>query len=446
MNNPRHSIRSPLILLLAVLAFGVSIEANANGATISTNPWLVDQIDATLTLPTDEKAKAELQSVKAAQKSVTAAQESNVRYWAPGSANYRWNQILLNHYAKGPPSPGKGRGVALLNVAIYDAITHARTAKNQFTRERPTGVVAMMTTDTDSSFPSSYAAASAAASEILKYLLPDEAAQFNDAAELSYQARVLAGANYPSDIEAGKLIGLKVAEKVVEFANSDGFDSKFTGERPTGPGTLQGELFVYPMAGNWKTLAVKNVEDYLPPAPPAYDSEEMAKELKVLREIDRNVPNSIKAWTGHSTYGAYQAWYERLAISVFENNLDSLSAAHMYATVAAANYDAIIACFKAKYEYWQIRPEQLDPELNNLFPSPPHPSYPSAHSCSSTSYAEAASHFFPERAEEFKAIGEAGGNSRLIAGIHYPSDDTAGDAVGKGVTAEVLQWAEALLQ
>lgn len=446
MKKPAKSKRRWFNVLLTLVVVGISTKVAANEVPIGASPWLTDQIDVSLTLPTDEETTAEIQSIQTAQETITAEQKSNVRYWSPGSANYRWNQILLSHYAKGPPSPRKGRGVALLNVAIYDAIVHAHKAKNQFTRDRPVGVVSMITPDTDSSFPSSFAAASTAASEVLKYLLPDEASQFDKAAELSYQARVLAGVNHPSDIEAGRLIGLKVANKVIEFANSDGSDSKFVGERPTGPGTLQGDLFVYPTAGDWKTLAVKNVEDHLPPAPPAHDSEEMAKELKVLHEIDRNVPNSIKAWSGHSTYGAYQAWYERMATSVFENNLDLLSAAHMYATVAAANHDAIIACFNAKYEYWQIRPEQLDPQLNNLFPSPPHPSYPSAHSCSSSSYADALSHFFPERTKEFQAIGEAGGDSRLIAGIHYPSDDKAGDAVGRGVTAEVLQWAEALQQ
>jgi len=43
------------------------------------------------------------------------------------------------------------------------------------------------------------------------------------------------------------------------------------------------------------------------------------------------------------------------------------------------------------------------------------------------------------------AAAEAGGQSRLNAGIHYPSDDTAGDMIGQQVAEEGLSFSMTLL-
>ena len=104
----------------------------------------------------------------------------------------------------------------------------------------------------------------------------------------------------------------------------------------------------------------------------------------------------------------------------------------------------VIACFAAKYTYWMIRPAQLDDTVPTLFPNPPHPSYPAAHSCSGTSYAVAIGHFFPTHAEAARKAADAAGYSRLIAGIHYPADKRAGDTLGKAVAETVIEHAVTL--
>jgi len=239
-----------------------------------------------------------------------------------------------------------------------------------------------------------------------------------------------------------------VAKQIIAYANADNSEVKWAGERPMGPGKYKGEKFVYPMVGSWKPIVISSIDDYLPEAPPAHDSDKMAGELEELREIERTVPASITAWSQHSTYQAIQWWYEQIATSVFEHRLhnEPLKTAHAYATIAVANSDAIIACFRAKYTWWQIRPAQLDPSLSTLFPSPPHPSYPSAHSCNGGSMAGAITHYFPERAVELSDAAHAGGYSRLIAGIHYPSDHKAGSQLGKAVAASVVEFADQLVE
>lgn len=404
---------------------------------------------ASISVPAPPGAEAtadEVTLIKAKQAELSAQERDSIAYWSPGAPNYRWNQLLLDIYAKGPPSPFKSRGLALLNVAIYDAVAIATNSKSDFNRVRPLGVDVLTPMPQSSSYPSTRAAAASAAAGVLAYLFPDDAASFTQAAEQASQSRVIAGINFPSDIKAGKEIGAAVARELVEYAKKDKSDMKWSGERPTGPDKLKGDVFVYPAAGQWATWAIQSADDYLPPPPHDIDSVEMQKELNELKNIERNVPVSIAGWLNHSTERAYRWWYDKLATAVFESGaeMDSPSAALAYATVAAANHDAIIACFNAKYTYWMIRPAQLDNTVPTLFPNPPHPSYPAAHSCSPTSFAVAIGHFFPAHSESLLKAAHVAGYSRIIAGIHYPNDKRAGEQIGTDVTLDVISFAEKL--
>ena len=77
-----------------------------------------------------------------------------------------------------------------------------------------------------------------------------------------------------------------------------------------------------------------------------------------------------------------------------------------------------------------MRPFQLDPNFKPLFNTPNHPGYPSAHSCLSGSAAEILGYLFPRDAQALNALSSAAGDSRVWAGIHFPSDVTAGLALG----------------
>jgi membrane-associated phospholipid phosphatase len=106
--------------------------------------------------------------------------------------------------------------------------------------------------------------------------------------------------------------------------------------------------------------------------------------------------------------------------------------------MGAASFDALIGCFEAKYHYWFIRPPQADPGIVTAFPTPPHPSYPSAHSCSSGAIAAVLADAFPSEARRLAAVAEESSLSRLYAGIHYRFDMEAGLALGRAVAAKAL--------
>lgn len=391
--------------------------------------------------PNSAATTAELAELKGIVAVNDAAAEAAVAYWDAGAPTYRWLEFALAEYGKGPPNPHVSRGLALLNVAIYDAIVATWDAKYAYARPRPVGVDALIAMPASPSYPSEHAAAAGAASTVLAYLFPDLADFFMTKAEEAAQSRLQAGVHYPSDVEAGLALGKSIGDRVVAWAQSDGSDIAWTGEIPVGPDKWVGQNPVTPLAGTWKTWVIDSPDDYLPAPPPALGSEQMAAELAEIKAVARILPIQMGAWTWHSFDRAYPWWYRKVSTRLFERRIDHNipEATKMYMALAVANHDTIVACFHTKYTYWMIRPSHLDTEIVSLFPIVPnHPSYPAGHSCASMSLAIAISEFFPEDAEDVQAAAHEAGNSRIWAGIHYASDRDSGETLAKAVTEAVL--------
>jgi membrane-associated phospholipid phosphatase len=74
------------------------------------------------------------------------------------------------------------------------------------------------------SYPSGHSTQSGAASEVLAYLFPQDAATFRGMAEEAAISRLYGGIHYPSDINDGLVIGREIGNRVVEYASHDGAD------------------------------------------------------------------------------------------------------------------------------------------------------------------------------------------------------------------------------
>jgi len=150
-----------------------------------------------------------------------------------------------------------------------------------------------------------------------------------------------------------------------------------------------------------------------------------------------------KAFYYQALEGVFTNWYQTLSQRLFEYRLEDNPprAARAYALASIAHHDASVACWEAKFNYWAIRPFQLDPALTSLFPAPNHPSYPAAHGCYSGAIARVIGGLFPDFAEGMEVRSTEAAESRIWAGIHYRSDVTAGLAVGRKVGDLVLEHA-----
>jgi membrane-associated phospholipid phosphatase len=394
---------------------------------------------------------AELRMLELAR---NAAVIDEISYWDAGGPSYRWNLIALDEVTKAGLNNNRiARTMALLNVAIYDALVAAWEAKYLHQRPRPSDCTPALTTvivnPESPSYPSGYAVAAGAASTVLAYIFPASAQNFTQMAERAAQSRLNAGVNYRSDVVAGLELGRAVGALVVDYARRDGSDAVFTGQIPTGTCIWRGTNPIEPLGGTWKTYVLASGSELRPPAPPACDSAKFAAELAEVRDFPRPTPTN--AATFPTTRAAYfwqgavtHIWNDILTPKIFESNLDANPprAARAYALFHIAAYDSVIAVWDAKYTYWHIRPSQFDTSIRTLFGVPNHPSYPSAHALYDGSYAEILSYLFPRDEAFFRARAIEAANSRVWAGIHYRSDIDAGLAVSREVGKRVVARAK----
>jgi membrane-associated phospholipid phosphatase len=125
---------------------------------------------------------------------------------------------------------------------------------------------------------------------------------------------------------------------------------------------------------------------------------------------------------------------------IAESSLGEREATHVLALANAATMDAAIGCWDAKYHFVFFRPWQADPTITTPIGRPNHPSFPSGHSCLSAAAASVLESFFPERAATLDALVAEAGESRILGGLHYRFDVTAGQTLGRAVAANAIAY------
>jgi membrane-associated phospholipid phosphatase len=71
--------------------------------------------------------------------------------------------------------------------------------------------------------------------------------------------------------------------------------------------------------------------------------------------------------------------------------------------------------------------------------TPRHPAYPSGHSTYSAAAAEILRYFFPEYSEQLTRLADNTGLARLWAGVHWRSDHTFGQRLGRAVASLIIE-------
>jgi membrane-associated phospholipid phosphatase len=289
------------------------------------------------------------------------------------------------------------------------------------------------------SFPSLHAAVAGAAGAVLPYLFPDaEAGRFAPLVEEAATSRLWAGANYPSDIEAGLALGQAIGERAVARGKADGSDAKWDGSgRLTGEGTWQPtppkfvENPVEPLGGTWETWVLPSGDAVRPAPPPEYGSPLWQAELEAVQEATSNRTleqvRIVQYWDAKGPVGAFTEY----ALDLIERDgLDDAHTARALALMSVAQADAGIAVWDSKYTWWTERPITADPDLDMLLPTPPYPSYPSGFSAVVGSAAVVLSHLFPRAEVDLMASAAEAAAQRCWSGIHFPIDDDIGLEMG----------------
>ena len=231
--------------------------------------------------------------------------------------------------------------------------------------------------------------------------------------------------------------------RVIAYSASDLVGLTDPGTPPVGPG-----LWVWtggPIArGNLgaRPFFLTSTDELRPPPPPAFGSAKFNAALAEVRQIsDTRTADQLalaQYWAVNQS-PVSAAGMNNLAVGLVRRHRKSdHEAARIMFLMNAAAWDALIGCFDAKYHYWFIRPPQADPAITLPIGLPPHPSYPSAHSCVSGSSTEVLAAVFPSERGMLEAVAEEASLSRLYAGIHYRFDMEAGLALGRRAAARAL--------
>ncbi len=361
-----------------------------------------------------------------------------------------WNAIALRAIRLAAvPGPLQGRALAIVHVAIFDALNGI---ERRFT---PIHV--------DAGAPhgaSRRAAVAQAAYTALVAQFPAQASQLTMDLETSLAGIAPAAAiEHSESIRRGREWGEHVANAVVAWRNADGLNppaSPYLGSlavgkwRPTPPGNLPG---LVPTLATTQPFVIPTPSSFRPAGPPPLASPEYAASVNEVKSVGELVsatrtPDQTESalfWAG--TVGSF--WNRAAADAAVERHTSLSQNARLFALLNVAVADAQIACWDSKYyfELWRpitaIRLASTDgnpltiekPDWAPLITTPPYPEYYSGHqSVSGTAYVILTTFFgddvpvegFSEglpgvvrRWRNFKATADEALLARIWAGIHF---------------------------
>src|SRR5260370_21661280 len=166
--------------------------------------------------PGSHESKKEIEVLEKLAEQRDAAALDLIKFWDAGAPSYQWNQMTINELKKFSVGTVRGeRALALVHVAIYDAMVAAWDSKYAYNPPRPSRLDQDFTTVIPNphspSYPSEHAVASGAASADLAYLFPTDAHMIIAPADSAGRAPALAGVPYPPHTQGTVLFRQPVA-------------------------------------------------------------------------------------------------------------------------------------------------------------------------------------------------------------------------------------------
>jgi len=200
--------------------------------------------------------------------------------------------------------------------------------------------------------------------------------------------------------------------------------------REVRPGILQGYLLPDKIPNSLTLL----------PAPPAKESAAFAADQEAFRKTRSlaGTPRWAQAARDANLHfpAAPEAFSCALGVPITSESMPNL-----YMLMRRTWTDAILATFAAKNNYKRIRPFVVNKETsctpNDEKELAKDGSYPSGHTSIGWTWTLILTEIAPERADAILSRGYAYGQSRVICGVHWQSDVTAGRVVAAAVVAKL---------
>ena len=174
------------------------------------------------------------------------------------------------------------------------------------------------------------------------------------------------------------------------------------------------------MDRDWGVFSSFPIKKFMNTKPPKNNSDEVIGELQLIDSLP-SIEGFVK--TTDDVHKHFNKFLKSKKLEYPKNDIKEI----------LKNSSSIL--LKLKYHYNRPRPEQLAKEMGLKFHSEPldsarTPSYPSGHSTQGRLIARYLSELHPKYENELMKLGNEIGAGRLVAKVHYPSDDLFGKEIG----------------
>jgi membrane-associated phospholipid phosphatase len=192
-------------------------------------------------------------------------------------------------------------------------------------------------------------------------------------------------------------------------------------------------------AASWNTWLLDKPQQIMIGAPPqaAQAKAELQAVKQGMEKLDAKKLSAIKYWDAGAPAYRWNQIVPKLLAHKFDVAL-RMPAAWMNLAI----YDATILAWKEKVKYKRRRPHLVDPLLKPAINAPLTFSYPCEHAVTAAAAANVLAYFFPAKADSILQLARAASQSRIDAGVQFPSDVEAGWKLGEQVAKQIIEKAK----
>ena len=170
------------------------------------------------------------------------------------------------------------------------------------------------------------------------------------------------------------------------------------------------------------------------PPPPAPDSPEQKREIATLLDLQQHRTSAEEAVALADSDQTVFRFADVFGPDFTEGKLPKTAALFAKATGVAS-----FLVPDAQKHWNRARPFVVNPDIKTCLVRPKSPSYPSGNATFGTLAAVLLTAMVPEKQAAIFQRAQQYGHSRLIGGVHYPSDVTAGNTAGTVIAVFLLR-------
>jgi hypothetical protein len=372
-----------------------------------------------------------------------------------------WNEIAwrtIGVEGEKPP-PVAMFYLGLVSTAVYNAVVTAEGGRPTLEQDHADGPA------------SSDVAAATAGAEVLGALFPASAAAVR--ADLDTW---LAGVPDDDARRNGQQIGLDAAAALLAARADDGWEAPITLPRPAEPPagmwvpTGNGEMTA-PWLGFTEPLVVDSPSQFATDGPDPLGSAEYAADFAEVAAMGSAASTARSAAQTETALffsdNPIRQYQDAMRDRAVRHQMDIVDAARMFAAANSAGADALITCWRLKYDAPFWRPVTAiqqadrdgnpatspDPAWTSLRAAPPYPEYPSGHGCVSSAVAQALEELFGAGQVDMQVRSSVTNttrtyddeeawlddvvNARIWLGIHFRDAMDDAREIGRGVAGAV---------